>query len=369
LETYMSVDREELIAWIRLSRLELPPRKAFALLERLGDPRAVFQAKTRQLAEARDLGESAMAKVMQSDAGAAESDLEKMAKIGARLVTLRDAEYPANLKQIYDPPVALYVKGELKESDRFAVAIVGSREASEYGRVMTARIAGELCCRGLAIVSGGARGIDTFAHRGALDAGGRTIAVLGCGVDVSYPRENNKLFEAIAAQGAVISEYPMGAKPEGWRFPGRNRVISGLSKGVLVCEGKADSGALITANFAAEQGRDVFALPGGVDTEKSRGPHKLIKEGAKLVEEAADILEEFGIAAEPNARLELESPLDNLDPQERAMVELLDLRPKHVDVIIREISLPPSQVISLLTLLEMRGFIRRVPGNAYVRAI
>ena len=365
----MSPDREELIAWIRLSRLEIAPRKAAALLERFGNPRAVFQAKTRQLAEVRGLGEPVIAKIAESDASAAETDLEKMAKVGARLVTLGDSEYPANLKQIYDPPIVLYVKGELKESDRFAVAIVGSREASEYGRVMTVRIASELCARGLVIVSGGARGIDTFAHRGALDAGGRTIAVLGCGVDVVYPGENKKLFEAIAAHGAVISEYPMGAKPEGWRFPGRNRIISGLSKGVLVCEGRADSGALITANFAAEQGRDVFALPGGVDTEKSKGPHKLIKEGAKLVEEASDILEEFGISSEPNAKLELESPLDNLDPQERALVELLDLRPKHVDVIIREISLPPSQVISLLTLLEMRGLIRRVPGNAYVRAI
>ena len=369
MENLMSLDREELIAWIHLSRLELAPRKALALLDHFGDPRAVFQAKTGQLAQVSDLGRAAVDKILTSDAGAAETDLEKMTKAGARLVTVRCEEYPANLKQIYDPPIALYVKGELKETDRFAVAIVGSREASEYGRAMTVRIAGELCSRGLTIVSGGARGIDTFAHRGALEAGGRTIAVLGCGIDVVYPGENGKLFQTIARQGAVISEYPMGSKPEGWRFPGRNRVISGLSRGVLVCEGRADSGSLITANFAAEQGRDVFALPGGVDAEKSRAPHKLIKEGAKLVENAADILEEFGLVAEPKGTLELGPPLDTLDPQERAVVEALDLQPKHVDAIIREINLPASQVISLLTLLEMRGFVRRVPGNAYVRAL
>jgi DNA processing protein len=365
----MTLERDELIAWLRLSRLEIMPRKANALLNAFPNPSDIFQAKMRQLAEVNGLGDAVIAKIMNSDASVAEADIEKMDKHGARLVPVTSDEYPANLKQIYDPPIALYVRGEIKESDKFAVAIVGSRQASEYGRIMAERIASDLCSRGLAIVSGGARGIDSFAHKGALKTGGRTIAALGCGVDVPYPPENKELFSRIASSGAVISEFPMGAKPEQWRFPARNRIISGMSRGVLVCEGAEDSGALITANFAAEHNRDVFALPGAVDKDGSRGPHKLIKEGARLVESAEDILQELGVVTEPGARSQLGLPLDKLGDRERKMVELLDLQPKHVDVVIRESGLHSSDVIGLLALLEMQGYVRRVPGNCYVRAI
>ena len=358
----MPTDQEKLVAWVRLSRLEIAPRKALAVLDHFGDAEAVFSAKTRQLAEVPGLGQPAVARILKSEADQAEKDLQRLAEIGARVITLRDDEYPANLKQIYDPPVALYAHGEIKESDKFAIAIVGSRTASEYGRTMAHRIAADLASRGLTIVSGGARGIDTFAHRGAISTGGRTIAVLGCGVDVRYPYENRELFKEIAERGAVVSEFPLGAKPEPWRFPARNRLISGLSRGVLVCEGKEDSGSLITANYAAEQGREVFALPGGVDKEASRAPHKLIKEGARLVEGAPDILDELGIEVERGARAQLGLPLDGLNEQERAMVELVDLQPKHADDIIRESGLTVSEAIGLLTLLEMRGFVRRVPG-------
>ncbi|MDO8585411.1 MAG: DNA-processing protein DprA [Armatimonadota bacterium] len=365
----MSLEKEELIAWIRLTRLEIAPRKAHALLNSFAGPAEIFQAQMGRLAEVQGLGDAVIGKILGSDAAAAEADLEKMAKLSVRLVPLTDDEYPANLRQIYDPPIALYVRGQLKESDRFSVAIVGSRQASEYGRVMAQRIASDLCGRGLAIVSGGARGIDSFAHRGALKTGGRTIAVLGCGQDVPYPYENKELFNQIASSGAVITEFPLGAKPEQWRFPARNRIISGLSRGVLVCEGAEDSGSLITARFAGEQGRDVYALPGGVDKESSRAPHKLIKDGAKLVETADDILQELGVVTEPGARSQLDLPLEKLNGRERAMVELLDLQPKHMDVVIRESGLAASEVIGLLTLLEMRGYVRRVPGNCYVRAI
>lgn len=363
------MDREELIAWIRLTKLEIAPRKAQAALTTFGNPTAVFEAKLRSLAEIPGLGENAVNRILKSDKQAAEKDIEKMESLSARLVPITDGEYPVNLKQIYDPPPALYVRGELKESDRFAIAVVGSRQASEYGRTMAQKIAGELCSRGLAVVSGGARGIDSFAHLGALKIGGRTIAVLGTGIDVAYPYENKELFDKIAASGAVISEFPLGAKPDKWRFPGRNRVISGISRGVLVCEGDEDSGALITANFALEHGREVFALPGSVDRNSSRAPHKLIKEGAKLVETAEDILQELGVVTEPGAKSQLYLPVENLTERERKLVELLDLQPKHADIVIRESGMPVPEAMSLLTLLEMRGYVRRVPGNFYVRAI
>lgn len=354
---------------MRFSRLELAPRKAIALARHFNDPREIFKSNMRRLAEAGGLNEAAIAKILNSDTSVAEQDLEKIEKARVRLVTIKDDEYPANLKEIHDPPVVLYVRGEFKESDKFAVAIVGSRQASMYGRTMAQRIASDLCSHGLVIVSGGARGIDSFAHKGALKTGGRTIAVLGSGVDVPYPRENKELFDQIAASGAVISEYPMGARPEAWRFPPRNRIISGLSKGVLVCEGSKDSGSLITADCALDQNREVFALPGGVDKETSQAPHKLLKGGARLVESAVDILEELGVDTEPGARSHLELPLNDLDPKQRALVELLDLQPKLVDNIIRESKLPAPEVISLLTILEMKGYVRRVAGNAYVRAI
>lgn len=365
----MSTNTEQLIAWLRLSRLELAPRKALALADAFDDPRNIFTAKMTDLATISGLGQLAIGKVLNSNPDAANKDIELLEKSGISVLTIKDEDYPANLKQIYDPPVVMYVRGELKESDRFAIAIVGSRTASEYGRTMAHRIASEVASRGLTIVSGGARGIDTFAHRGALSTGGRTVAVLGCGVDVAYPYENKSLFAEVAQRGAVIAESPLGSKPDPWRFPARNRVISGLSRGVLVVEGREDSGSLITANFAAEHGRDVFALPGGVDKEASRAPHKLIKEGARLVESAQDILEELGIEVEPGARAQLGLPIEGLTPAERKMVELVDLQPKHVDEIIRDCGLPSSEVSSMLTLLEMRGFVRRVPGNAYVRAI
>jgi DNA processing protein len=365
----MPIEHDELISWLRFSRLELMPRKAHALLDAFGGPAEIFLANMRALAEVRGLGDTAIAKILKSKPEDAEKDLESMSKLSVRLVPVTDQEYPFNLKQIYDPPVALYVRGELKESDKFAVAIVGSRRASEYGRIMAQKIATDLCSRGLAVVSGGARGIDTFAHRGALKTGGRTIAVLGSGVDVPYPPENKELFNQIASSGAVIAESPMGSSPDPWRFPARNRIISGMSRGVLVCEGAEDSGALITANFAVEHNRDVYALPGGVDKPSSRGPHKLIKEGAKLVESADDILQELGVITEPGARSQLDLPMEKLSPQERAMVELLDLQPKHVDVVIRESKLAAPEAIGMLTLLEMQGFVRRVPGNCYVRAI
>jgi DNA processing protein len=254
------------------------------------------------------------------------------------------------------------------DTDRFSIAIVGSRSASIYGKSVSERLARDLANRGLTVISGGARGVDTAAHRGVLALGGRTVAVLGCGVDVAYPPENKTLYEDIVnGGGAVISEFPLRTTPEPWRFPTRNRIISGMSLGTVVVESPEESGALITATCACEQGREVFAVPGNVDSPRNRGCHRLIKEGAKLVETADDILDELGI--EHAEQPQLPFVCDGLTCAEKKLVDLLSLQPKHMDQIITESGLPAHEVAGHLTLLEMRGLVKRVPGNAYVRSI
>lgn len=364
------MDERELRSWLRLSRLELSPRAAGALLERFGGPEAVFEASECELKNVDHLTDKGRAKVLGPAPAAIDRDLHLLEEMGASLVPVTSADYPASLKDIYDPPLALYVRGHILESDRFSVAIVGSRRATVYGRSVAEKIASDLCARGLAVVSGGARGIDTAAHKGALSAGGRTIAFLGCGIDVPYPAENKKLYEVISESGAVVSEFPFGATPEPWRFPPRNRLISGLSMGVLICQSPEASGALITAGYAAEQGKDVYAVPGNVDDERNRGCHRLIKDGAKLVETAQDVLEELGLAeAEEEQERQLSLPIGSLSDQERAIVSLLSLEPVPVDEIIDKSGLPVPLVSGTLTILEMRNVVRRVPGNAYIRVL
>ena len=212
--------------------------------------------------------------------------------------------------------------------------------------------------------------MDTAAHKGALAAGGRTIAFLGCGIDVNYPAENKKLFEATSEDGAVVSEFPLGSTPEPWRFPPRNRLISGMSLGVLICQSPEASGALITAGYAAEQGKDVYAVPGNVDDERNRGCHGLIKDGARLVESAEDILDELGLSnGESDDDSQLALPIESLNEQERKIAELLSLEPMSVDKIIEMCGLPAPMVSGTLTVLEMKNVVKRVPGNAYVRTL
>ncbi|HEX3000326.1 MAG TPA: DNA-processing protein DprA, partial [Armatimonadota bacterium] len=269
---------------------------------------------------------------------------------------------------ICDPPAVLYVRGKLCPQDAYAVAIVGSRRASEYGLGVAADLAGQLARAGVTVVSGMARGLDAAAHQGALRAGGRSLAVLGCGVDICYPPEHRRLRDEILNNGALLSEFPLGATPDRWRFPARNRIISGLSLGTVLVEAPANSGAIITADFALEQGRDVFAVPGNVDTFANQGCNRLIKEGAHLVENAADILEVLNLStaglSAPPAQPVL--PLQ-LSPEAERVLALLGPHQKHVDALTIESALPPGQVLSALTLLEMAGAARRLPGNYYVR--
>lgn len=361
---------EELRAWLRLSRLELSPRAAGVLIEHFGSPEAVFAADESQLRQVEGLTEKARAKVLGPEPVAVERDLAALADKGVKLLPITDSDYPSRLKQIYDPPVLLYVKGQLIEADSLSVAIVGSRRANNYGRSIAERIAGDLAARGLTVVSGGARGIDTSAHKGALAAGGRTVVVLGCGVDVNYPAENKTLFEAVADSGAVVSEFPLGSTPEPWRFPPRNRLISGMSLGVLVCQSPEASGALITASYAAEQGRDVYAVPGNVDDARNAGCHKLIKDGAKLVESSGDIFEELGIDTdEEGIEKQLALPMENLTEAERQIISMLSLDAVQMDEIINACGLPAPMVSGTLTILEMKNYVKRVPGNAFVRVL
>lgn len=354
--------------WVRLSRLELPPRRANMLLDVFGSPTGIFAASRDQLAEVPGLASSTIDRVLSppSDAEVAR-DLRWIEKHRVTLLPRSDPGYPARLREISDPPVLLYLRGSLADADQFAVALVGSRRSSHYGSDMAARLAREIAGYGFTVVSGLARGIDAAAHRGALEKG-RTLACLGCGLDTIYPPENTPLAVRVAEHGALITENPLGTGPDGWRFPARNRVISGLSLGVVVVEAPPTSGALITAEFALEQGREVMAVPGPADRPSSRGCHRLIKEGAKLVETAEDILVEFGVPVGEQKAEQLALPLD-LAPEEKRLLDLLSLQQRHADELVYETGWSPSQISSILMMLEIKGLIKRLPGGSFLRTV
>jgi DNA processing protein len=303
-------------------------------------------------------------------------EVERLQKMPISVLTLVDPAYPHHLRWIPDPPLALYVRGVVQPADHLALAVVGTRKPSNYGKVMAQRLSTEIVQHGFTIVSGLARGIDSITHQGALQAGGRTLAILGSGINVIYPPENRRLFEAICDYGAVLSEFPLDTKPDRWNFPRRNRIISGLSLGTLVIEAAVSSGALLTARHALEQGREVFAVPGRVDMPSSQGTNKLIKNGAKLVEGIADILEEFpeiiqsapaSPLASPIAPNEPASLVQQLSPDEARLLTLLQSEETHIDTLIQDSQLPAHVVASILVTLELRGLIRQFPGKLFVR--
>ncbi|MBU1026266.1 MAG: DNA-processing protein DprA, partial [Candidatus Margulisbacteria bacterium] len=289
-----------------------------------------------------------------------------------KISTLDDKNYPKSLKNIFDPPSILYQSSCLLPKDEKAIAIVGTRRASHYGKKVARDLARELSSLGLTIVSGMALGIDTAAHEGALEAGGRTIAVLGCGIDVCYPPRNKGLMERIKQSGAIVSEFPPGTEPEGWTFPQRNRIISGLSLGTIVIEGGYKSGAMITAKLALDQGREVFAIPGNIESELSRGPHWLIKQGAKLVEGVEDILEELNMIVPErmsNDKLKMSNEGINvaeLSEEEQKIISILSIEPRHIDSISIETEFSTPQVLSLLMMLEVKKVVRQLPGKMFI---
>ena len=353
--------------WIILSKASrLGPVKFSQLMKYFGSPEKILSASFEELSRVPKIDQDTLSYITNKAKELnIEKDLDLMDKLGVNLITIEDTEYPSGLKMIFDPPFVLYVRGKLKKEDENSIAVVGTRRATNYGKITARRLARDLAKEGITVVSGMARGIDTSAHWGALEAGGRTIAVLGCGVDTVYPFENKELMEAIAKKGAVISEFPLGAIPERQNFPRRNRIISGLSKGVVVVEAPLKSGALITANFALEQGREVFAVPGNVTSPYSQGSNSLIKEGAKLVESVEDILEELNIYFKE----ERTKPYPSLSEEERIIMDHLSKEPLHINLLVKESGLSPAKVSENLIRLEIKGLVRELPGKLFVKEV
>jgi len=342
------------------------------LLAKFGSPERVFHAGREDLAQVEGMGPQtveAIGRFRHSDA--IDREIERIEAAGVQALTISSPEYPDNLKNIYDPPPFLYVKGRLKPQDQQALAVVGSRSSSDYGRKVALDICREMAAAGLTVVSGMARGIDSVAHAAALAGKGRTIAVLGCGVDIVYPLENKKLYDRIAENGAVVSEYSMGVKPNAYNFPARNRIISGLALGVLVVEAGMKSGSLITARMALDQGRDVFAVPGSIYSFKTKGVHSLLRSGAKLVEGAADIFEELKLGKPQHGNVEPEPEADviaELEPALQNLYGMLQESPVHIDDLIVRSHLPSGQLSSLLLELELGGFVQQLPGKRFAKA-
>jgi DNA processing protein len=346
----------------------LGPRLTAALLERFGTPGAVLRAPAAQLTQVPHIGPKVSGDLSRALQDIDLTDeLEALEKHGVGLLALGSPEYPASVREIADPPHLLYVRGRLEERDARAVAIVGSRHCTGYGRRVTERLAGGLARHGYTVVSGLARGIDGTAHRAALQAGGRTVAVLAGGLSRIYPPEHTDLAREVEAAGALLTEASMHMEPLATLFPARNRLISGLSRAVVIVEAAERSGALITAGLAADQGRPVFAVPGPVDSAASGGTNALIRKGAILVRSVDDILEELeGVSA--GAAAAPAEPPPGMDEVQRRVWDFLGERPRHLDEMVQQLALPVAQLSGTLMLLEMRKVVRRLPGNQYERA-
>jgi DNA processing protein len=367
---------ENLFPWFRLKST---PGVGNLLYKRLIDvfhsPENVLHAARKDLLQVEGLSDrlvNAIKRHILPDAF--KKELEKVQQKGIKILTLTDGNYPALLREIPDPPPYLYVYGSIPAT-RKSISMVGSRNATQYGIDTTQRLGRDLASLGMTIVSGMARGIDTAAHEGALMARGKTIAVLGSGLERIYPKENETLFHRIAETGAVISEFPLRAEPEAHHFPIRNRIISGLSLGTVIVEATLRSGSLITARLAAEQNREVFAVPGSINSFKSTGTHTLIKQGAKLVEQAGDIMEEISHGIDPsvsanNHIVEMKTaPEPALSPLEATVYRALEHYPLHIDDLVRKLGLAPSDLSSTLLNLELKGIVQQDPGKLfYIKA-
>ena len=333
------------------------------LLDRFASPHEILRTPLAMLTKAGISARIAQEIKAFDRWGEVEAELEQLTRMNVRLVTQTDVEYPQRLKQIHDPPPFFYIRGHFAPQDNLAIAVVGARTASAYGRGVARELARELAGCGVCVVSGLARGIDSEAHQASLEAGGRTIAVLGSGLDVVYPREHIALAERIAASGAVVSEFSLGSPPEAGNFPYRNRVISGISLGTVVVEATEKSGSLITAQCALDQNREVFAVPGPVTASRSRGPHRLIKDGAKLVESIDDILSEIAPAlTDRTEKLDTIVPVVPLEPDEDMLFQLFAEEAVHVDTLITGSGLEAARVLEVLLGLELKGVVAQLPG-------
>ncbi|HEX6542596.1 MAG TPA: DNA-processing protein DprA [Ktedonobacterales bacterium] len=365
-------DDPDLPYWLALNRVRgIGPARFRLLLEAFGSARAAWEATASGWQAAGLDTRTATSLEQQRRLIEPAAEVERLIRLRVGVLRLIDPAYPRLLREIPLPPPVLYLRGTLAPQDEWALGIVGTRRASPYGRQMTVKLASELARQSITIVSGLARGIDTFAHHATLEAGGRTIAVLGCGPDLVYPPDNAKLAARMIEQGAILTEFPPGTQPEAGNFPARNRLISGLSLGVLVTEAPETSGALITTRFAAEQGRDVFAVPGNVTSRTSTGANRLIQDGAKMVLEVGDILSELNLHLAPQQieMLELRETLPENDSEAR-LLALLDAsdEPGHIDDLCRASGMPVAEVSGTLVMLELKGLVRLVGPMTYVKA-
>jgi DNA processing protein len=363
--------------WIALKSITGIGNIAFmTLVDKFGSLPSIFKTPASKLTKINGITKKIAADITKfRDWDKINRDLEFLNKNEINIITYQDDYYPAKLVNIYDRPPFLYVRGSLTKDD-INIAVVGSRTASTYGKYTTEKISRELASKGLTIVSGLARGIDSAAHRGALAAQGRTIAVLGSGLDIIYPPENKKLFADIIQNGAVISEFPLGTPPRSANFPTRNRIISGISYGVLVVEAGEKSGSLITSRFALEQGREVFAVPGSIDAASSRGTNKLIKQGAKLIENADDIIEEiwpqlekkpFPTTSASTQQTKTVKKNENLNTIEQQIIDFISSKHVHVDELISTSGLSPADILSNLMSMELKGIVKQHPGKFFSR--
>ncbi|MFH1441066.1 MAG: DNA-processing protein DprA [Candidatus Omnitrophota bacterium] len=396
---------QDLIDWLRLALLlEVGSRRGKVLLERFKTPKAVLEASLDDIAEVENIGRETAKKIVE---GREKIDfcrqIELLEKNNVSIIPLDSEFYPVSLKSIFDPPLVLFVQGEILPQDYFSIGIVGTRMSSFYGRTMAEKLSRQLVERGFTVVSGGARGVDTFSHQSALKANGRTIGILGCGLDITYPPENKNLFKKIVEKGAMVSEFPLGTPPNRQNFPMRNRIISGLSLGTLVIEAPLKSGALITVTHAIEQGREVFSVPGQADSFVSKGTNQLLREGAKLVEDADDIIEELEpvlnskikefktavnqsmqrdkslsssdlIGGSTEQPIFLDSPDKSgndlgisvqLSEQEAQVYNLFFDDPLEFDDIIIKSRLPVNVVSSMLTTLQLKKLVKQLPGKVF----
>jgi len=365
-------DEEIALGWLALARVKGLGCASFKrLAEHFGDPRLALSASHDELAQVQGLDQDAAQGLASfSDWAEVRKELKRALATGARLVPFGASDYPARLRTIADPPPVLYVRGEMREEDSKAVAIVGSRSASNYGIRITQELGRGLASLGFTVISGMARGIDGAAHEAALAAGGRTLAGLGCGVDVVYPPEHEGLYENICRNGAILSELPIGTPPFSFNFPGRNRLISGLALGVVVVEATEKSGSLITAGLALEQGREVFAVPGEAGASRSRGTHRLIRQGAKLVEGVEDVVEEIAPqllerAGSAREKAPLALPAD-VGTEAKKVFGLIAERALQIDEVIEASGLTAARVSEILLDLEMRGFLKQLPGKRFI---
>jgi DNA processing protein len=363
---------DDILDWLALASL---PRVGCSLIHRLvetfGTPTAVLAAGER-IAEVHGAGAQMAAlftdtSLLEQARNQAVNEYKQATAQGVQLVPFADANYPRLLREISDPPPLLYVKGNVDCLQRTSVAIVGSRAASSYGKRISFSLAGELARAGIVVTSGLALGIDGNAHAGCLEGHGATIAVLGCGVDVIYPRSHVALYKKVEEYGALVSEYPMGTRPDGFRFPARNRIISGLSRGIIVVEATKKSGSLITARLALDQGRDVFAVPGRMDSVKSEGAHFLIQQGATLVQSADDVLQELELVTGHFQESVHPSPSGELSPLETKLLHCLDVYPIDIDFLQIKSKLASATLYDVLLQLELKGLVRQLPGQQYER--